>query len=114
MSSRADAIEISFTMLNSARRRLRFEPRSDGMPLHFLEEDVREDGAWRPVGRAIVEDVDLDAPEDCRSDGGSEDTPPSICNECPVCGAVGLPERIENHDCGVHLRRQRVDWGNRR
>lgn len=19
--------------------------------------------------------------------------------ECPVCGAVGLPERIEEHDC---------------
>jgi len=23
--------------------------------------------------------------------------------ECPVCGAVGLPERIEDHDCRVFL-----------
>lgn len=24
--------------------------------------------------------------------------------ECPVCGAVGLPERIEDHDCRTFLR----------
>jgi len=26
--------------------------------------------------------------------------------ECPVCGAVGLPERIENHDCQSFLERR--------
>jgi len=24
-------------------------------------------------------------------------------DECEVCGAVGLPERIEDHDCRVFL-----------
>lgn len=28
--------------------------------------------------------------------------------ECPLCGAVGLPERIEgDHDCKAFLARQR-------
>lgn len=26
--------------------------------------------------------------------------------ECPVCGAVGLPERIEEHDCEAFLERR--------
>ena len=25
--------------------------------------------------------------------------------ECPVCGAVGLPERIDDHDCTSF-----IDW----
>ena len=28
-----------------------------------------------------------------------EDLPPSPLVECPVCGRVGLPERIANHRC---------------
>lgn len=27
------------------------------------------------------------------------DLPPCDLVECPVCGRVGLPERIVNHDC---------------
>ena len=34
------------------------------------------------------------------------DVPPGLA-ECPVCGRVGLPERIEDHDC----RRTRVYRG---
>ncbi|MBP1953580.1 hypothetical protein J2752_000461 [Halarchaeum rubridurum] len=26
--------------------------------------------------------------------------------ECPVCGAVGLPERIDEHDCESFLARR--------
>jgi hypothetical protein len=28
-----------------------------------------------------------------------EEIPPTALRECPVCGAVGLPERITDHDC---------------
>jgi hypothetical protein len=28
-----------------------------------------------------------------------DDREPTELKECPVCGAVGLPERIEDHDC---------------
>ncbi|MDL0118816.1 hypothetical protein PNQ29_03535 [Halobacterium salinarum] len=31
--------------------------------------------------------------------------------ECPVCGAVGLPERIEDHDCLAFLDQQGSDHG---
>lgn len=27
--------------------------------------------------------------------------------ECPVCGAMGLPERIDDHDCEAFLDEQR-------
>jgi len=27
------------------------------------------------------------------------DLPPTPLRECPVCGKVGLPERIQQHDC---------------
>ena len=28
-----------------------------------------------------------------------KDLSPTPLQECPVCGKVGLPERIRNHDC---------------
>ncbi len=28
-----------------------------------------------------------------------EDLTPTPLVECPVCGRIGLPERIANHDC---------------
>jgi len=27
--------------------------------------------------------------------------------ECPVCGAIGLPERIDDHDCSTFRGEQR-------
>jgi hypothetical protein len=30
-----------------------------------------------------------------------EDLPPTPLQECPVCGKVGLPERIQEHNCEV-------------
>lgn len=29
-----------------------------------------------------------------------DDLPPTPLRECPVCGKVGLPERIQQHRCG--------------
>lgn len=29
------------------------------------------------------------------------DLPPTPLQECPVCGKVGLPERIQQHRCGT-------------
>jgi len=29
-----------------------------------------------------------------------EDLPPTPLQECPICGKVGLPERIQQHRCG--------------
>lgn len=28
------------------------------------------------------------------------DLPPTPLGECPVCGKIGLPERIQQHECG--------------
>ncbi len=33
-----------------------------------------------------------------------EDLPPTPLQECPVCGKVGLPERIRQHRCGAQGR----------
>jgi len=30
--------------------------------------------------------------------------PPTPLVECPLCGRVGLPERIRNHDCSQSMR----------
>jgi len=30
-----------------------------------------------------------------------DDLPPTPLQECPVCGKVGLPERIQQHRCGI-------------
>ena len=32
-----------------------------------------------------------------------DDSTDEELEECPVCGAVGLPERIEDHDCQTFL-----------
>ena len=29
--------------------------------------------------------------------------PPTPLVECPLCGRVGLPERIRNHDCAIEI-----------
>ena len=34
------------------------------------------------------------------------DLPPTPLRECPVCGKVGLPERIRNHECTQSLRQE--------
>lgn len=39
------------------------------------------------------------------ADGGE----PTRLAECPVCGAVGLPERIDAHDCQSFLDRRGLD-----
>jgi hypothetical protein len=34
------------------------------------------------------------------------DLPPTPLRECPVCGKVGLRERIRNHECTQSLRQE--------
>jgi hypothetical protein len=34
------------------------------------------------------------------------DLSPTPLRECPVCGKVGLPERIRNHECTQSLRQK--------
>ena len=31
------------------------------------------------------------------------DLPPTPLRECPVCGKVGLPERIQQHKCTIQI-----------
>ena len=38
----------------------------------------------------------------------SDDPLGSPLAECPVCGAIGLPERIAVHDCGAFRARLRA------
>ena len=35
-----------------------------------------------------------------------EELSPTPLQECPICGKVGLPERIRNHDCTQSLRQE--------
>ena len=35
-----------------------------------------------------------------------DELPPTPLQECPICGKVGLPERIRNHDCTQSLRQE--------
>lgn len=35
-----------------------------------------------------------------------DDLPPTPLQECSVCGNVGLPERIRNHECTQLLRQE--------
>jgi len=50
----------------------------------------------------LVEDVDFtrDGYQTVVLELGDPDEPTDLA-ECPVCGAVGLPERIREHDCEV-------------
>jgi hypothetical protein len=40
------------------------------------------------------------------------DLPPTPLQECPVCEKVGLPERIQQHDCKPRSRHEvmQSDW----
>lgn len=40
-------------------------------------------------------------------DGEPEDTVGPELEECPVCGAIGLPERLDEHDCEAFLEYRR-------
>lgn len=56
--------------------------------------------ARRTTDSPIVE-VQLEAALDAWND-----LPPTPLQECPVCGKLGLPERIRNHDCTQSLRQE--------
>jgi hypothetical protein len=56
--------------------------------------------ARRTTDSPIVE-AQLDAALDA-----CNDLPPTPLQECTVCGKVGLPERIRNHDCTQLLRQE--------
>ena len=38
----------------------------------------------------------------------SDDCVGPTLKQCPVCGAVGLPERIRNHDCAAFCERRNI------
>jgi len=38
----------------------------------------------------------------------SDDCVGPALNQCPVCGAVGLPERIQAHDCAAFCERRDI------
>ncbi|WP_382193792.1 hypothetical protein [Halorussus sp. GCM10023401] len=48
--------------------------------------------------RPLVEDVDFSR-DGYRTVVLTLGEPGTELTECPCCGAVGLPERIEDHDC---------------
>ncbi|WP_256403837.1 hypothetical protein [Halorubrum salinum] len=51
--------------------------------------------ARRTTDSSIVE-VQLDAALDAWTD-----LPPTPLRECPICGKVGVPERIQQHRCKI-------------
>lgn len=53
-----DALVVKQTLTTGQRRRLRWEPRTDGQWDYY--EDELHDGEWQPVGHEIVEDVDVE------------------------------------------------------
>lgn len=112
--------------------RVRCRCRACGMEfesLHALERHVclaatprddngGPDGRLVADGGVIVEDASDQWPsadEAVRMHGvaadGGDVVGPAL-EECPVCGAVGLPERIDDHDCQSFLEREvRADGG---
>lgn len=40
------------------------------------------------------------------------DLPPTPLQECPVCGKVGLPERIKQHRCGTQEQSGEISGSN--
>lgn len=56
MTDATDAFMITLSPSAAPRRRLRFEPRSDGEGWWYIEDEWSGCG-WRPVGREAVKDV---------------------------------------------------------
>jgi hypothetical protein len=40
----------------------------------------------------------------------SDDCVGSPLAECPICGAIGLPERVANHDCRAFRASTAAQW----
>jgi hypothetical protein len=55
---------VEQTLATGQRRRFRWEPRDDGTWARY--EDEFDGGQWRPVGREVVDDVDIERGEGVR------------------------------------------------
>jgi len=58
---RTDAATVTWTTARGTKRRIVFEPQSDGTYIRHTE--YYEDGAWQPSGGEMVKHVDIEAPE---------------------------------------------------
>lgn len=41
-----------------------------------------------------------------------DELPPTPLQECPVCGKVGLPERVQQHRCGTQEQSGEISGSN--
>jgi len=56
-----EPLVVEQTLSTGQRRRLRWEPRTDGTWMRY--EDERDGGEWQPVGSGRVDDVDIERGE---------------------------------------------------
>jgi len=72
-----------------------------------MSETARE-RALMQLAQAETRAVDPDAKTHIQAAlAAVEEIPPTALRECPVCGAVGLPERITDHDCRAFVEGRR-------
>ena len=55
-------LSVTMTLSTEQRRRLRWEPRTDGQWMRV--EDERDGDEWQPVGCELVDDVDIERGEE--------------------------------------------------
>ena len=91
-------VELIVTSENNTKRRYQCFSRTEesGYWLHISEWN---DGSWQIVGREPLAAIDLNTSNHALAQSST----PLV--ECPVCGRVGLPERIVQHDCATGLNR---------
>jgi len=92
MSSSQPIFELIVVRENDTKQRYQCLARDDG-PGYWLTIAEWCDGSWQTVRRESLATIDLNIFD--HSHIGS----PTSLVECPVCGRVGLPERIVQHDC---------------
>ena len=89
-------VTLIVTNENNTKRRYQCFSRTEesGYWLYISEWD---DSSWQIIGREPLTDIDFNTSNHALSQSSTS------LVECPVCGRVGLPERIIQHDCATGL-----------
>lgn len=89
-------VELIVTNENNTKRKFQCFSRTDG-PGYWLHISEWENNAWQIVDREPLVAIDFNTSTHALSELSTS------LVECPVCGRVGLPERIVQHDCATGL-----------
>jgi len=85
-------IELIVSRKNKAKQRFQYFVRSDRTGYWKVTSEWTGN-SWQKVNQKPITNLKIDTPDNS--------TTPLV--ECPVCGRVGLPERIIQHDCETNV-----------